>query len=204
FIYHATGKNHKSINKRSLIPSIEGVEFVQSNPSVGRPPVTFMDTPGLDASADSDARTLSEIALQLQQLSLIKAVVIEIKYPLPGSFAELCGQQAMSNLVVVTTMWSEVPEKIGGKREKQLKEEFCREILGECQMARFTNEPQSSWSIVDRLLGESPAPPLTIQTELEDKKLPIHETRASIQQKNSKQVIPGGLLSRLRKLFKKK
>ncbi|PVF99827.1 hypothetical protein CPB86DRAFT_262090 [Serendipita vermifera] len=218
FIYYVTGKNHKSINTRTLNPCTTAVEFVEANPSLGGSPVIFMDTPGLDASADSDEVTLAEIASRLQQLYRDKVKLAGVLYLCRISdnrfnkssmdtlklVANICGPQAMSNLTVVTTMWSEVAGDTGTKREKQLREDFCKEILGqECRMARFDTGRQAAWSIVNGLLGISPTAPLAIQTELEDKKLALTETAAGIQQKKSKQDIPGGLLYKLRRLFRK-
>lgn len=64
----------------------------------------------------------------------------------------------MRNVILVTTMWSQVPERIGAMREGELRDEFWRAMLdNSCSMERFRDSRDSAWSIVDRIKHPCPA-----------------------------------------------
>lgn len=64
-------------------------------------------------------------------------------------FRRLCGQQVMPNAVIVTTMWSYVPEELGIMREECLKEEVWKDVLGDrCRAERFKDTYESAWDII--------------------------------------------------------
>jgi hypothetical protein len=65
-------------------------------------------------------------------------------------FAALCGQHALPNVILVTTMWSEVREETGICREGELKAIFWKDMVaGGCRTARFENTYESAWRIVN-------------------------------------------------------
>jgi hypothetical protein len=73
-------------------------------------------------------------------------------------FVSLCGQEAMPNVVIATTMWGEVRTENGERREKELKETFWKDLLDEgCRVERFEDTYESAWLIVDRLAMEDRA-----------------------------------------------
>jgi hypothetical protein len=65
-------------------------------------------------------------------------------------FQELCGTDALGNVILTTTMWDEIPEEVGLRREKQLQAEFWQPMMVHgCRTARFTFTRKSAWDIID-------------------------------------------------------
>ena len=78
-------------------------------------------------------------------------------------FASLCGQQAMPHVTIVTTMWGEVSEETGTRREKELEEVFWGDMVGNgCKTKRFEDTFDSAWGIV----GKNPNTALRLQEGL--------------------------------------
>jgi hypothetical protein len=78
-------------------------------------------------------------------------------------FASLCGQKAMKNVVIATTMWSEVKMESGVRREEELKRDFWHVMLaGGCRTERFEDTYESAWSIV----GQNTRTTLLLQEEM--------------------------------------
>ena len=98
-------------------------------------------------------------------------------------FANLCGDEAMHNVILATTMWNRVKEHVGARREKELKEEYWKTMLEKDSMVvRFNGTFQSAWSIVDEILrstNRSPLP-LLLQEEMVDFHKRLSETKAGI------------------------
>lgn len=65
-------------------------------------------------------------------------------------FSSLCGQQVMPNVVIVTTMWSDVPGEVGTKREEDLKRDVWTDMMPGCRIERFKDTCKSTWDIIDR------------------------------------------------------
>lgn len=94
-------------------------------------------------------------------------------------FKDLVGDEALKNVVLVTTWWDEVPEDTGTAREDELRSEFWRPFLERgSQTARFISTPQSAWSILDRFNVSSSRPPALIQTEMVTEGKKLKETSA--------------------------
>jgi len=80
-------------------------------------------------------------------------------------FASLCGQQAMPHVNIVTTMWSDVHEGIGARREKELEKVFWGDMVGSgCKTKRFEDTFESAWDII----GKNPGTSLRFQERLGD------------------------------------
>lgn len=95
-------------------------------------------------------------------------------------FRNLCGENALQNVVVVTNMWGDVDPEIGDAREAELMREdaFFKPVLDQgARMARHENTVLSAEAII-RLLVENHPLPLQIQTELVDEQKDIVETSA--------------------------
>lgn len=92
-------------------------------------------------------------------------------------FQKLCGDNALQNVIVVTTMWREVTEATGCKREKELESEYWQSMI-ECgsQMRRFHDCHASAWEIIKNL--NEVRQPLQIQQEIVDKGLNLQFTSA--------------------------
>jgi hypothetical protein len=67
-------------------------------------------------------------------------------------FAALCGQKKTPNIVIATTMWGDINEKTGIRRETELKNTFWADMVADgCSVERFHDTAESAWRIVDRL-----------------------------------------------------
>ena len=61
-------------------------------------------------------------------------------------FIGLCGQKAMPNVVIATTMWGEVKTEHGERREKELKDTFWKDLLDKgCRVERFEDTYESCY-----------------------------------------------------------
>jgi len=69
-------------------------------------------------------------------------------------FRLLCGDQAMRNVTLCTTMWDKVPLEEAEAREGQLKGDFWNMMLESgAAMARHDNTPQSARDVIQRFLN---------------------------------------------------
>lgn len=96
--------------------------------------VYLIDTPGFDDTNRSDNEVLSELASWLTASYKASIKLSGIIYlhritdvRMQGSakknlfmFKKLCGPDALSNVILATTMWEQVTEDVGVAREKEL------------------------------------------------------------------------------------
>ena len=83
---------------------------------------------------------------------------------MPGSvlrnlrvIASLCGQKAMPNVILATTVWGRVEAEIGLRRVEQLQRNFWKDMLADgCEIDRFDNSYESARRIVDSFAGKNP------------------------------------------------
>jgi hypothetical protein len=93
-------------------------------------------------------------------------------------FTKLCGDDAMKNVVLVTTKWTKVGLEEGETREEQLKKEFWKEMVDKGTItARFMHTHESAWGIVDQLVPKERRA-LLIQQELVELGRSLPETAA--------------------------
>lgn len=105
-------------------------------------------------------------------------------------FCSLCGDQAAANVVLATTMWSEVEEHIGDQREDELLNKYWNLLMAKgARSRRFKDTFESAWEIVDAILEKNSSPVLDIQEEMHQGRHP-HETA------------PGRILNRREKMAK--
>lgn len=91
-------------------------------------------------------------------------------------FQELCGGDAFSNVIFVTTHW-DACKRGGDSREQELRNNYWKLFLqGGSQMLRFENAKSSAWNIINAL--PSTQKPLKIQRELVDEQKLLSETSA--------------------------
>jgi hypothetical protein len=82
-------------------------------------------------------------------------------------FRALCGSDAATNTILVTTMWSEVKESNGRSREQQLADVYWKPFLDEgSRLNRFRDSFDSAWEIIASLLDKVPLEVIQIQREL--------------------------------------
>ena len=95
-----------------------------------------------------------------------------------GMFRELCGDEALGSVVLVTNMWGGVSHDIGEARERELAGNFFKlAIYKGAQMVRHHNTVQSAHDIIRRIVGNRPVV-LQIQRELVDEHRDITDTAA--------------------------
>jgi hypothetical protein len=103
-------------------------------------------------------------------------------------FGNLCGDEAIRNVILATTMWSPLEDHIvGSKGEKELRHEkelcdkYWKAMIGRgARIARFLRTYDSAWTIVDLISVINPPNPLLLQEEMVDLKKEIWETHAAI------------------------
>ncbi|KIM75842.1 hypothetical protein PILCRDRAFT_13215 [Piloderma croceum F 1598] len=192
FIQHATGQNDQNIG-HGLQSCTSNIRTINTfHPTTGCPMV-FVDTPGFDDTYMSDMEILATIAewlvktykkvnlttiIYLHKISDNRATGSVLKNL--EVFREMCGQKAMPNVVMATTMWSKVSEEEGRRREEELTEKFWNDLVANgCKVERFEDTHKSAWNIVDGLAGSSRAEVLLPQ-EIVDNRLRLNETKAGV------------------------
>ena len=92
-------------------------------------------------------------------------------------FHNLCGVEALKNVVLVTTMWDQVDEDVGNNRENELTTKYWKTMveLG-CHTSRFHNTAESALDIVSQF--QDTRCTVLLQKELVDFHLELAETCA--------------------------
>ncbi|KAH7908657.1 kinase-like domain-containing protein [Hygrophoropsis aurantiaca] len=154
--------------------------------------VVFVDTPGFDDSQRTDYEILEEIAKWLETTYKQRITLSGLLYfhaisdsrmrgaPLRNlaMFKELCGENALQNVILTTTMWDEVPTAVGVRHEEQLRDEFWEPMISAgCRMARFSRSWESAWDIIDKL-DISTRQPIQLQIQMVDNGWKLHQTSA--------------------------
>ena len=114
-------------------------------------------------------------------------------------FSSLCGQKAMPNVVIVTTMWSFIPKELGIRREGHLKRDVWKDMLENgCRVGRFEDTRESAWSIVNSVNSGAT---LLIQEEMGNVGKSFDETSAGADIKRGTDKVQDNLLSKIRRGF---
>ncbi|KAG6916084.1 hypothetical protein DXG01_008513 [Tephrocybe rancida] len=165
--------------------------------------IVIVDTPGFDDTHISDSEILRRIAVWLAQSStrlktstrysanMTLAGVIYLhdisEVRLLGSFRrnldmfrKLVGQDAIRNVVLATTNWSETSDKDGSRRENQLSERHWKNIIDlGAKLVRFADSKESGWAILNHIINQSDVvSDVEIQEELVEIKKILPETKA--------------------------
>lgn len=156
--------------------------------------IVMIDTPGFDDSERSQADILKQIADYLefsyghgQKLTGL-IYLHRISDDRFGGiarenfrlFSKICGDDAMRNVLIVTTMWEEVHQEVGERREGELmnKEIFFKGALNHgARMCRHHNTVLSARNTVRELLGLSPRV-VQMQHEIVDECKDLPQTAA--------------------------
>ncbi|KAF7980092.1 hypothetical protein HWV62_39902 [Athelia sp. TMB] len=193
FIDYATKQNGSSVG-HTLSSETSKINIVRCMHPNDNRPVIFVDTPGFDDTNRSDVEILSQIASWFAGVYKKKIPLAAIVYlhrisdnrmassPLKNlkMFASMCGQKVMPNVVICTTMWTQVDEATGSRREEQLKRDFWAGMIDEgCKVARFKDSSQSVWEIVGKLATQESF--TEISRELVDEKKTLNETAAGLK-----------------------
>jgi hypothetical protein len=96
-------------------------------------------------------------------------------------FTKLVGEAALSNVVLVTTMWGKVDsgsEEEANSRDSELREEYWGDMIRKGSSAtRFDGSKSSAEGILSQLLGKRSVV-LQVQEELVDHKMSLNQTTA--------------------------
>ncbi len=148
--------------------------------------IRLIDTPGFDDTIRSDAEVLMMIASYFSKLYKIDVKMDGIVYISPithtrmsGSavmnlnmFSKLVGDEASSEVVLVTSMWNLVDDLHEAEdREKELRERFWKPLIDKgSKVCRLDHRRLAALQVLDVLLrnGETQGKVLQIQRELVD------------------------------------
>jgi hypothetical protein len=96
-------------------------------------------------------------------------------------FEQLCGSDALKNVILTTTFWDQVNTDIGLEREAQLKSKFWAGMIAQgCRVARLNpRKRETAWEIINMFDSTaSRQNVLKIQIEVVDEGKAIHDTSA--------------------------
>ncbi|CAK5269642.1 unnamed protein product [Mycena citricolor] len=158
--------------------------------------VSLIDTPGFDDTNLSDTEVLTKIASFLSATYAAGVKLAGVIYMHRISdvrmggistrnfrmFRQLCGDQTLKNVVIVTNMWDAAGLKLGEAREKELAtdDRFFKPVIAKgARMLRHDKGLISAQSILREIIGNVPAT-LQIQRELVDEKKAITDTAAGV------------------------
>lgn len=100
-------------------------------------------------------------------------------------FSKICGEGAMKNVVIVTTMWEDVAEEVGAQRETELRSKplFFKDAVDHgARMQRLLNTPQSALDTMSPFFEYAPKV-LHMQYELVDLRKLLPHTDAGTELK---------------------
>ncbi|VUC35472.1 unnamed protein product [Clonostachys rosea] len=157
--------------------------------------VYLIDTPGFDDTNKSDTEVLSEIAVWLGSSYKSKILLSGIIYlhritdvRMQGSakknllmFKQLCGQDALKQVILVTTMWDRVSREEGTRREEELinTSEFWGWMVSKgSSVRRHGHNESSAKELVHQLIGHSNCITTDLQKQLIDENLTLDQTSA--------------------------
>ncbi|KAJ3561368.1 hypothetical protein NP233_g10237 [Leucocoprinus birnbaumii] len=135
--------------------------------------IVLVDTPGFDESYRSSTQVLQMINRWLQKTYKKGVRLHGLVYlhritdnrltegPLNSlcMFRELCGDSAISQVVLVSTMWEELMFDDGMSREKELQELYWKPLIDKgSKIDRLTrSDPDDAWRIVEQLIRRNDA-----------------------------------------------
>ncbi|KAK1688498.1 P-loop containing nucleoside triphosphate hydrolase protein, partial [Colletotrichum godetiae] len=193
FVSMCCGKQVKIGHDLNSCTSVVQVHSFKLSPNQT---VYLIDTPGFDDTDISDTEVLRAIAHWLNESYKKKVLLRGILYfhritdvRMTGSakknilmFKKLCGNNALQNVALVTSMWDQVLKEDGGRREKQLIEtpQYWGYMVSKGSITlRHDNTVASALAIVRRLAdGEGDPVKLDVQDEMIDRQKLLDQTEA--------------------------
>ncbi|PCH38225.1 hypothetical protein WOLCODRAFT_23171 [Wolfiporia cocos MD-104 SS10] len=157
----------------SLEPCTQEVQVAQANLD-GRS-FELIDTPGFDPEEPGITRKIARYLKSISKESKeVVGVILMHRIALDRfnkdtsesfeAFKKLCGQQAMKNAAIVTTMWNEVDASVGADREAQLQSNFYKEVIREgAQLQRYQDRTAETAKQIVRQLLQNPGVRLQCQ-----------------------------------------
>ena len=160
--------------------------------------IHLIDTPGFNDTIRSDEEVLMMIATYFSAMYNSKIRLDGIVYMFPiislrmsGSaikdlnlFSKLVGDEALSEVVLVTSMWDLADSSAAEGREKELRERFWNHFIEKgSKVCRVDHRRLMAFPVLDVLLGgaEAQGKVLQIQRELVDDMKTLDQTEAGRQ-----------------------
>ena len=155
--------------------------------------ITLVDTPGFNDTTKSDTQVLLDIStwmsssykkgkllsgiIYLHRITDVRMDGSSVKYV--KMFQKLCGPDALQNVLLATTQWSNVNQAQGESRERELRDgRFWGGLITEgASVTRFMGTRESGMELIDKLMGYQPKP-LDIQDQIVGEKMEMSETNA--------------------------
>ncbi|KAI6102047.1 P-loop containing nucleoside triphosphate hydrolase protein [Pisolithus croceorrhizus] len=192
FIANATKREGMGVGHSliSCTSEIKATKFEVEGSSV-----VLVDTPGFNGTNKSDREVLKLISDWLNaEYKTLRPTLSAIFYfhrisdnrmagtPLRNlrAFEKLCGKNAMSKIILVTTMWDEVDADVGAERLKELKDSYWKVMISQGSTTFECEDARGSPIKLLRQIGEE-AVNILLQEEISTMKLEIQETAAGQQ-----------------------
>ncbi|KAF2258544.1 hypothetical protein CC78DRAFT_426885, partial [Lojkania enalia] len=158
---------------------------------IGATKVGVVDTPGFDDDEDSDAEILATITRFLttqKRLNISLKGIIYLHRITDDRFSSsarrsldillnLCGDHALPNVALVTTMWAKVDLSIGLQRDVELTSNYWAEFVSKAHIFQYNGTQAMAETIVGQLLAEDDVV-LKVQHELSDDHKRLDRTSA--------------------------
>ncbi|KAL4073387.1 P-loop containing nucleoside triphosphate hydrolase protein [Scleroderma citrinum] len=159
---------------------------------IGGASVVLVDTPGFDDTKKSDLEILESIANWLGETYKEGALLSALLYfhritdnrmagtPLKNLrvFQRLCGNNAMSQIVLTTTMWDEVDEEVGMERLEELRGSYWKPMIAQGSTTfRYLNTQESAMELIVQLVAKKRRE-VRLQKEIANKHMELRETSA--------------------------
>jgi hypothetical protein len=154
-----------------------------------------VDTPGFDDTERLHGEVLSEITEFLATQHAVGIPLRGVLYfhkitdnRMTGSstaylrlLRSLCGDDALKNVILVTTMWNKVRDEDYGealRREQQLLNDFWKPMVKKgSYMAQFDGTPDTAFALIWQLVGKEEVV-LSVQKEIVDQDMDVLHTAA--------------------------
>ncbi|KAJ3570350.1 hypothetical protein NP233_g4464 [Leucocoprinus birnbaumii] len=157
--------------------------------------IVLVDTPGFDDTHRSDMEILTLINEWLERTYKNDVKLSGLIYlhritdnRMAGSplknlrmFGNLCGDNAASRVILVSTMWEKVDQSIGQRREGQLKSEFWQGLIERgSSVDRLRNSSSvEAWRVVDSMISTTEQREVVLlQQEVVELERKLNETEA--------------------------
>ncbi|KAI6006461.1 P-loop containing nucleoside triphosphate hydrolase protein [Pisolithus marmoratus] len=193
FIARATGNGDRGVGHllTSYTKDIEATRCTIEGSNV-----VLVDTPSFDNTNKPDSEILESISAWLTKTYSEETLLSAILYfhrisdnrmagtPLRNLriFQKLCGNKAMSRVVLVTTMWDEVDEYVGNERLEELKGNYWKQMIAlGSRTYCYQNTYESSRQLLSQLVGRKPFK-VSLQNEMVDHGQKLQHTRAERMQ----------------------
>ncbi|KAI6107633.1 hypothetical protein EDD16DRAFT_1488576 [Pisolithus croceorrhizus] len=159
---------------------------------IGGSKIALVDTPSFNGAKKSDLQILESISDWLTKSYEKGTLLSGILYfhrisdnrmagtPLKNLrvFQKLCGREAMSHVVLVTTMWDEVEESVGNERLEELEGNYWKGMIARGSTTyRYGNTLESSRHLLSQLV-ERKRRENHLQKQIADKNLELRQTDA--------------------------